>query len=85
MAIAQKIVSGNDQPSGGNGVVSIGGARGLGNSGTLLAEITTTNIVSPFPPIQDTQLDQTVSVINVKLDSRFDDVAYYNQVDGGGA
>ena len=85
MAIAQKVITGNDQPSGGNGIVSIGGARGLGNSGNLLTEVASKNIVSPFPPLLDTQLDQTVSVINGKLDSRFDDVAYYNQVDGGGA
>ena len=40
MAISQKMISGNDQPAGGRGVSSIGGARGLGASGTLITEIT---------------------------------------------
>lgn len=83
MAICQKIISGNDQPSGGNGIVSIAGARGLRSNGTFIADIASKNIVSPFPPLQDTQLDQTISVINSKLDSRFDDLAYYGGVDGG--
>lgn len=82
MAICQKIISGNDQPSGGNGVVSVAGARGLA-AGTFITDIASTNIVSPFPPYRSTQLDQTISVINTKLDTRFDDIAYYGGVDGG--
>jgi len=82
MAVSQKIISGNDQPAGGQGIVSVAGARGLA-AGTFIADIASTNIVSPFPPLQASQLDQTIAVINTKLDTRFDDVAYYNQVDGG--
>jgi hypothetical protein len=82
MAICQKIISANGQPSGGNGVVSIAGARGL-RAGTFIADIASKNIVSPFPPFLDTQLDQSIAVINNKLDTRFDDIAYYGGVDGG--
>ena len=71
MAISQKIISGNDQPSGGNGVVSVGGARGLGNSGTLLTEVSSTNIVSPFPPLNASQLDDSVAVNDADLNYRY--------------
>ena len=84
MAMVQKVITANDQPAGGRGVVSVAGARGLA-SGTFIADIASKNIVSPFPPLQGSQLDQTIAVMNGKFDSRFDDVAYYNQVDGGGA
>lgn len=77
MAVCQKIISANSQPSGGRGIVSIAGARGLYNTNTLFVDIATKNIVSPFPPYEASQLDQTVSVINNKLDTRFDDVEYY--------
>lgn len=83
MAICQKIITGNEQPSGGNGVVSVAGAKGLASNGAFITEIASKNIVSPFPPLLDTQLDQTISVINSKLDTRYDDIAYYNGVDGG--
>lgn len=83
MAICQKIISGNSQPAGGNGVVSVAGARGLASNGTFIADIASKNIVSPFPPYQPTQLDQTISVINNKLDTKFDDISYYGGVDGG--
>jgi hypothetical protein len=83
MAICQKIVSANSQPSGGKGVVSIAGAKGLYSSNNPISDIANKNIVSPFPPYEASQLDQTVSVINNKLDTRFDDVAYYFGVDGG--
>lgn len=83
MAVCQKIITANSQPSGGRGIVSIAGAKGLYNTNTLFTDISTKNIVSPFPPYQASQLDQTVSVINNKLDTRFDDVAYYFGVDGG--
>ena len=82
MAMVQKVITANDQPAGGRGVVSVAGARGLA-SGTFIADIASKNIVSPFPPLQGSQLDQTVAVMNGKFD-RFDD-KYYNQVDGGGA
>lgn len=71
MAISQKIIAGNDQPSGGNGIVSIGGARGLGTSGTLLTEVSSTNIVSPFPPLNASQLDTSVATNNSELNYRY--------------
>lgn len=82
MAVSQKIISGNAQPAGGQGVVSVAGARGLA-AGTFMTDIASKNIVSPFPPLAASKLDQSIAVINTNLDSRFDDVAYYNQVDGG--
>ena len=36
MAVAQKILSGSDQPQGGKGIVSIAGARGLAASDILV-------------------------------------------------
>lgn len=77
MSVCQKIISGNAQPNGGNGIVSIAGARALGMNDNLLTQIANTNIVSPFPPYVGSQLDQSVSVINNKLDTRFDDIEYY--------
>jgi|TARA_Y100001938_G_scaffold150364_1_gene240969 hypothetical protein len=78
MAISQKIISGNDQPSGGGGIVGIAGANGLGNSGTLMTEINGTNIVSPFPPLQASKIDWSIATCNTKLNNRFDDTNYYH-------
>lgn len=74
MAVVQKILSGNDQPQGGKGIVSIAGARGLAAADILGAN----NSVSPFPPLQASQLDQSIAVINNNLDERYDDPRYYN-------
>lgn len=78
MSVCQKIIGGNTQPNGGNGIVSIAGARALGMDNNLLTQVANTNIVSPFPPYLGSQLDQSVAVINNKLDTRFDDTNYYN-------
>lgn len=78
MSVCQKIINGNTQPNGGNGIVSIAGARALGINDNLLTQIANKNIVSPFPPYLSSQLDQNVSVINNKLDTRFDDTNYYH-------
>jgi len=83
MAICQKIIAGNDQPSGGNGVVSIAGAKGLASNGAFMTEIASKNILSPYPPFLDTQLDQAISVINGRLDTKYDDVGYYDGGNGG--
>lgn len=75
MAIAQKIISGNDQPNAGRGIVSIAGANGLGNSGTLMTEIATTNILQP-PYGSSVPQDPPVGWFDY-LNDRFDDPAYY--------
>ena len=67
MAVSVKIISGNDQPQGGEGIVSIAGARGL----TAANKIGSNNTVSPFPPLLTTQIDQTIAVINAKMDGRY--------------
>tara|TARA_R110000823_G_scaffold16680_2_gene53334 strand:- start:1654 stop:1914 length:261 start_codon:yes stop_codon:yes gene_type:complete len=67
MAVSVKIISGNDQPQGGQGIVSIAGARGL----TAANKIGSNNTVSPFPPLLTTQIDQTIAVINAKMDGRY--------------
>lgn len=67
MAVTQKIIDGNDQPQGGEGVVSIAGARGLAAADKIGAN----NTVSPFPPLQPTQIDSPNSVTNATFDYRF--------------
>jgi|TARA_R110002020_G_scaffold459973_1_gene678264 hypothetical protein len=71
MAVSTKIISGQDQPSGGGGIVGIAGARGLGSSGTLMVELGANNIVSPFPPLQPSQIDQSIAVIDARMDGRY--------------
>tara|TARA_R110000744_G_scaffold91095_1_gene176895 strand:+ start:1104 stop:1619 length:516 start_codon:yes stop_codon:yes gene_type:complete len=69
MTVTQKIITGNDQPQGGEGIVSIAGARGLSAADKLGAN----NTVSPFPPLLTTQIDNsnanTNSVLNYRLNS----------------
>ena len=77
MAVSTKIISGQDQPSGGGGIVGIAGARGLGSSGTLMVELGTNNIVSPFPPLQPSQIDQSIAVIDARMDGRYSIVQAY--------
>ena len=48
MPVSHKIISAKDQPNGGNGMISIAGARGLGSSGTLITELSSNNRFSPF-------------------------------------
>ena len=67
MAVSVKIISGNDQPQGGEGIVSIAGARGL----TAANKIGSNNTVSPFPPLLTTQIDQSIAVINSRMDGRY--------------
>lgn len=74
MAVSQKIKSGDDQPNGGEGIVSIGGARGL----TAADKISTNHQVSPFPPLLPSQMDWSVAVADARLNTRFDDTNYYH-------
>ena len=74
MAVSQKIVTGNDQPQGGAGVVGIAGARGL----TAANKIDSNHTVSPFPPLLATEIDLTIAVIDARLNTRFDDTNYYH-------
>ena len=74
MAVSQKIVSGNDQPQGGAGVVGIAGARGLAAADKLDAQ----HVVSPFPPLLASGIDYSIADINSKLNDRFDDTNYYH-------
>lgn len=81
MAIAQKVISGNDQPAGGKGIVAIGGQRGLGENGTLLTDVASTNILTP-PLITD----PPIGWLNSKYDDRLDEINYYynsGSIDGG--
>ena len=77
MAVSTKIISGQDQPSGGGGIVGIAGASGLGSSGTLMVELGTNNIVSPFPPLQPSQIEQSIAVIDARMDGRYSIVQAY--------
>ena len=46
MAVSQKVIDGNVQPQGGEGIVGVAGARGL----TAANKIDSNHTVSPFPP-----------------------------------
>ena len=67
MAVAVKIISGNEQPQGAAGIVSIAGARGLAAADKLGSN----NTVSPFPPLLATQIDQSIAVIDARTDGRY--------------
>ena len=73
MAVTQKVVGGNVQPQGGEGIVSIAGARGLAAADKLSSN----NTVSPFPPLLTTQIDQSIAVINSHLEGRYSIVQAY--------
>ena len=74
MAVSQKVITGNDQPQGGAGVVGVAGAKGL----TAANKLNSNHVVSPFPPLLATQIDDSIGDINGKLDDRFDDTNYYH-------
>lgn len=75
MAVVQKIITGNNQPNAGRGIVSIAGMNGLSASGTLMTEIANTNIINP-DVISASQLDPPLSWFTY-LETRFDDPSYY--------
>lgn len=65
--VTQKIINSNPQPQGGEGIVSIAGARGLAAADKLSSN----NTVSPFPPLLATEIDNTNAVTNGVLGYRF--------------
>jgi len=75
MAVVQKIISGNAQPNAGRGIVSIAGMNGLGNSGTLITEVSNTNFLDPVYNNAD-KLDPPIDWFSY-LNTRFDDTNYY--------
>ena len=36
-----------------------------------MVELGTNNIVSPFPPLQPSQIDQSIAVIDARMDGRY--------------
>lgn len=74
MAVTQKIIDGNAQPQGGEGVVSIAGARGLAAADKIGAN----NTVSPFPPLLASEIDDSNAVTDSILNYRFnsDEIRY---------
>ena len=74
MAVSTKIIGGNDQPQGGQGIVSIAGARGL----AAADKIGDNNTVSPFPPFLATEIDMSIANIDGLLDGRYSIVQAYN-------
>ena len=71
--VVAKIIIGNDQPNAGVGFVGVAGCESLTSS-----EILSNNIVSPFPPLLPSQLDESINTINSRLKGRFDHIDYYN-------
>jgi len=67
MSVTKKIIDGNDQPQGGEGIVSIAGARGLSASDKIGAN----NTLNSFPPLQPTQIDSPNSITNDTFNYRF--------------
>ena len=63
----QKIIDGNPQPQGGEGIVSIAGAKGLAAADKLSSN----NIVSPFPPLSASEIDNANAVSDNILSYRF--------------
>mgnify|MGYP003110255170 FL=1 len=78
MAVSVKIISGNGQPNGGVGFVGMAGCKGLTSSEKLGSN----NVLSPFPPLLPSQVDESIAVINARLNGRFNDINYYS---GSGA
>ena len=74
MVVSQKIIDGNAQPQGGEGIIRIAGARGLAAADKLSSN----NTVSPFPPLLATQIDQSIAVIDARMDGRYSIVQAYS-------
>jgi|TARA_R110000824_G_scaffold5401_2_gene25020 hypothetical protein len=70
--VAQKVKTGDDQPNGGAGIVSIAGARGL----TAANKIDSNHSLSP--PISASLIDQSIDVMYNNLNHRFDDYMTYS-------
>jgi hypothetical protein len=78
MAVSTKIIGSNSQPNGGRGFVGMSGCKGLTSSEKLGSN----NVLSPFPPLLPSQIDESIAVINSRLNGRFNDTNYYH---GSGA
>lgn len=78
MSVSRKVIDGNSQPNGGVGFVGMAGCKGL----TASEKLGSNNVLSPFPPLLPSQIDESIAVINAKLNGRFNDINYYH---GSGA
>lgn len=72
MAVSQKIISANAQPSGGRAIVGINGARGLDSSSVLDSK----HVLDPSV-VAAANIDQSIAAIDASLDARYDDPRYY--------
>ncbi len=72
--VAQKVVPGNDQPNGGEGIVSMAVAKGL----TAANKISSYHKVSPSPPLAASQIDESITHMFNRLTDRFDDYNTYS-------
>lgn len=72
--VAQKAVSGYDQPNGGEGITSMAGAKGL----TAANKVSSNHKVSPFPPLLASQVDESITHMFDRLKDRFDDYTTYS-------
>jgi|TARA_R110000822_G_scaffold107805_1_gene236881 hypothetical protein len=70
--VAQKAISGNDQPNGGDGIVSIAGAKGL----TAANKIDSNHSVSSAKSAS--LIDEPIDIIYSRLKDRFDDYNTYS-------
>jgi hypothetical protein len=70
--VAQKVISGNDQPNGGDGIVSIAGAKGL----TAANKIDSNHSVSSAKSAS--LIDEPIDIIYSRLKDRFDDYNTYS-------
>ena len=73
-SITSIIVSGVSQLNTGNALVGVGGARGLGASGTLITEISGKNVLDRT----DHEPGASVTVLDNQYSDRFDDLEYYH-------
>ena len=73
-SITSIIVSGVSQLNTGNALVGVGGARGLGASGTLSTEISSKNVLDRT----DHEPGTSVTVLDNQYSDRFDDLEYYH-------
>ena len=78
MYVSRKVINGNSQPNGGMGFVCMAGCQGF----TASEKLGSNNVLSPFPPLLPSQIDESIAVINAKLNGRFNDINYYS---GSGA
>ena len=71
--VAQKIVTGNEQPNGGEGIVSMAGAKGL----TAANKISSNHKLNP-PVLTASQIDESIASMFSRLKDRFDDYNTYS-------